>query len=449
MRPPKLSLPDPLVLLTACVLLGAAASWVLPAGEFDRHLDEATGRSLVVAGTYHAVERDPVGPFEALVALPRGMIEAADVIFLVFLVGGAVTVVDATGALGRTVSAIVHGLGGRALLTIPVVSLFFALGGVTMNMQEEIVALVPMLLLLTSGMGVSPVVAVAMSLGTAFVGSAFSPINPFAVLIAQRVAELEPGSAWPFRTIFLAIALVLWIGWTTRLAARSRAAPSEAPGEAPEPLTGRDRIIMAVVLGAFAFAGYGMSALGWGFEELAAELFAMGVVAGLVAGLGIDGTARAFVRGFRDMTYAAILIGFARAIYVVLAEGRIVDTIVYALVQPLEALPALASAAGMIVANAAVHVPVPSNSGQAVLTMPVMVPLSDLLGIPRQATVLTYQVGGVLMDMLTPTNGALMAVLVAAGVRYEQWLRFALPAYLALLALGGVAVAAAIAIGLQ
>jgi uncharacterized ion transporter superfamily protein YfcC len=174
-----------------------------------------------------------------------------------------------------------------------------------------------------------------------------------------------------------------------------------------------------------------------------------GVSAGLVSGMGLDGTAKAYAKGFREMAYAALLIGFARAIFVVLDQGRVIDTIVYGLFVPLEGLPPLASALGMVGAQALVHVPVPSVSSQAVLTMPLLVPLSDLLEIPRQVTVLAYQTGAGLADILTPTNGALMAILAAAGVRYDVWLRFAVPLYLTLVALGGVAIAVAMGIGLS
>ena len=215
---PRFSVPHPLVLLGGCVILAAAASYVLPAGEFDRADDEATGRSVVVAGTYHAVERTPVNLFDAMVALPRGMAEAGEVIFLVFLIGGAFTVVDETGALRRGVTSLVRALGGRDLLVIPIVSIFFATGGVVENMQEEIIPLIPVLLILTRRVGFTPLVAVAMSAGAAFVGSAFSPINPFQVQIAQKLAELPLGSGWPFRGIFLILALALWIGMTMRYA---------------------------------------------------------------------------------------------------------------------------------------------------------------------------------------------------------------------------------------
>jgi uncharacterized ion transporter superfamily protein YfcC len=149
------------------------------------------------------------------------------------------------------------------------------------------------------------------------------------------------------------------------------------------------------------------------------------------------------------MAYAALLIGFAGAITVVLGQGRVIDTIVHGVFVPLEGLPRLVSALGMMAAQAVVHVPVPSNSGQAVLTMPVLIPLSDLLDIPRQVTILAYQYGGALCDLLTPTNGGLMAVLAAAGVRYDDWLRFALPLYGVLIALGAVAISVGLGVGLS
>ena len=218
----RFRVPHPLVLLTGCVILAAVASYVLPAGEFDRREDEATGRTVVVADTYHAVDRNPVNPFDAMVALPLGMADAASVIFLVFLIGGAFTVVDESGALRRAIASLIRALKGRDLLVIPIVSLVFATGGVVENMQEEIIPLIPVLLILTVRVGFTPLVAVAMSAGAAFVGSAFSPINPFQVLIAQGVAEVQPFSAWGFRTVFLVFALALWIGATMRYAAKTR-----------------------------------------------------------------------------------------------------------------------------------------------------------------------------------------------------------------------------------
>jgi uncharacterized ion transporter superfamily protein YfcC len=441
--------PHPLTLLVACILLAAALSWVLPAGEFQRREDPATGRSVVVPGTYARVEGTPVGPFQAMVGIPRGMIAAAPVIFFVFLVGGAFAVVERTGALGRLVNSLAFTLEGRGLLVIPVTGLAFATGGALIQMQEELIAFVPVLLLLTSRLGFNPLVAVAMSLGASAVGASFSPINPFQVGIAQKVAKLDLLSGWELRLAFLIPALVIWIAGTMLYARRTRA-PGAAPD--PAPVTGAGAgaapgaVLVTVVLAFIAFV-VGVLRFHWDFDQLAAVFFIMGVAAGLIGGLRLADTVDAFVDGLRSITFAALLIGFARGIHVVLEEGRIVDTIVHGLFTPIADLPVTLSALAMMAAHGVVHVPVPSTSGQAVLTLPLLVPLSDLIGLSRQVTVLAYQYGAGLCELLTPTNGALMAMLAACGVAYDQWVRFAAPVIGGLVALAAAAIGVAIAVG--
>ncbi len=440
--------PHPLTLLTGFVLVAAALGYLLSPGEYDRREDPVTGRTVVVAGTYHEVQPDPVGPFDAFVAIPRGMADAAEIIFLVFLIGGAFTVVDRTGALRSGVGWLARRLGRRETIVIPVVSLLFATGGALENMQEEIIALVPVLLVLTRRFGFTPMVAVSMSAGAAFVGSAFSPINPFQVGIAQKLAELPLLSGGLFRLAFLALALAVWIGVTMRYAARTRVEPEASPvGEAT--LGGRHAGILLIVLATFAILTYGLLSLEWDFDHLSALFFLMGIAVGLLGGLRVQGTAKAYVEGFREMAFAALLIGFARAIFVVLEDGRVVDTIVHGLFTPIAGLPVVLSALGMMVSHALVHVPIPSVSGQAVLTMPILVPLTDLLGLSRQVTVLAYQYGAGLTDLVTPTNGALLAILAAGGVRYDEWIRFAFRWYLALMGLGAIAIGVAVLIGLE
>ncbi len=208
---------------------------------------------------------------------------------------------------------------------------------------------------------------------------------------------------------------------------------------------------VVLALAALGFAAFivGLTRWGWGFNEMSAVFLVIGIAAGLVGRLGLNGTADAYVQGFRDMAYAALLIGFARGIFVVLDEGRIIDTIVHGLATPLEGLPPLLAAFGMMVVHAAVHVPVPSVSGQAVLTLPILAPLADLLGLSRQVAVLAYQYGAGMTEILTPTNGALMAVLAAAGVRYDEWMTFAVRMWVLLVGVGAAAIAVAIAAGLQ
>jgi uncharacterized ion transporter superfamily protein YfcC len=207
--------------------------------------------------------------------------------------------------------------------------------------------------------------------------------------------------------------------------------------------------VLLSIIAAFAAYIYGAQTRGWEFDELSALFFSVGLFAGLLQGLGIGGTAEAFADGFRSMAFAGLLIGFARAIYVVMNEGQIVDTVVHGMFTPIEQLPAALSALGMMLVQAAIHLPVPSTSSQAVLTLPLLVPLSDLIGLSRQVTVLAYQYGAGLCEIITPTNGALMAMLAAAGVRYEEWLLFVAPVYALLMVLAAVGLLIAVGTGLR
>ena len=446
----RVRFPHPLVLLVACALLAAVLTYFVPSGQYDRREDPATGRQVVVAGTYHDVPPNPIGPFEALVAIPKGLTDAASVVFLVFLVGGAFTVVDQTGALRHGVDWLVRKLRNRQGFVIPVVSIAFAAGGALENLQEEIIPMVPVLVILTRRFGYDIVVAAAVSIGAAVVGSAFSPINPFQVQIAQKLAALPLLSGSFFRIAFLIPALGLWIWGTIRYARRTQTKTiAEEYSSEDSKLGVRSASILLLVLLTFAVFVYGVVRLGWDFDQMSALFFLMGVLAGFLGRLGITGTAEAFVEGFRGMAFAGILIGVARAIFYIMNEGRIVDTIVNALFTPIADLPVLLSAFGMMVVHNLIHVPVPSVSGQAVLTMPILVPLSDLLGLSRQITILAYQYGAGLCEMITPTNGALMAILAAAGVRYENWLKFAVPLYAGLSVLGMIAIGLGIATGLK
>ncbi len=432
------------------MLAAAALTWVVPAGQYDRQEDPATGRQVVVPGTYKTVAPAPVSLTEALVDIPKGMADAASVIFLVLLVGAAWTVVERTGVFGSLLDGLVARLRGHDTLVIPISCVVFAAGGVLIQMQEELIAFAPILVLLVARLGFNRVTAVAMSIGAAVVGATFSPINPFMVGIAQKVAGLPLLSGSTFRIAFLIPALALYIWYTMRYAARTRTAGvATTAQEAGGGTSGwRMQAILLLILGSFALFVVGVLRWEWDFDQMSALFFAMGIVVGLVGKLGLEGTADAYVDGFKSMAYAAMIIGFARAIYVVMNQGHIVDTVVRGLFAPVADLPVTLTALGMMLAHGLLHLPVPSTSGQAVLTMPLLVPLSDLLGLSRQVTVLAYQFGVGLMDLINPTNGALLAMIAAVGVRLEEWWKFAIPVMLLLTALAAVALTVAVAIGL-
>lgn len=445
----RLRFPHPLVLLVIFALLAAVASYVVPAGEYQRRDDLVTGRAVVVGGTYHRVEPQPVAPFDAVVAIPRGAVDAASVIFLVFLVGGAFAVVEKTGALTFGVNWLVHRLQDREAVVIPIACLAFGAGGALMQMSEELLAFVPVMLLLTRRLGYNAVVGVAISMGAATVAAAFSPIDPFMVGIAQKVSGVPLLSGSAFRLVFLGLAMLFWIVATMRYAHRIKITPEAVEITAGQHLDWRHALILATVVATFVVFVIGVMRFGWDFDHLSALFFLMGVTAGLLGGLRLNGTAEAFVEGFRSMAFAALIIGFARAIYIVLEQGRIVDTMVHALFLPIADVPPTLSALGMMIAHALIHLPVPSSSGHAVLTLPVLVPVSDLIGLARQVTVLAYQYGIGVVDLIIPTNGALMAMLAAMGVPYGEWLRFLSWRLVALFGLGMIAVVIAVAIGLR
>ena len=434
-------LPHPVLLLLGGILIAAVLTWVLPAGEFERRDDPATGRNLVVAGTYHRVEPAPVKPIGAMVAVPRGMVAAAEVIISILLVGGAFALVERLGTLGRAAQAIVRAFHGRGTWALVPVSIVFATFGALENMQEEIIALVPVLLVLGRGLGVDALTMVAASTGAAAVGAAFGPSNPYQAGIALKLAQLPLLEGAMLRLALLLVALAIWIVLTLRYAVRNPVARSDRDQAATtDPLTRRDLVILALVLAPLAIYVVGVLRFEWGFNELSAVFFVAALIIGVVGGLGASGSTAAYLKGMETMVAAALLVGVARGISVVLTDGRVIDTIVQALASPLLGKPPGLAAVLMVPIQAVIHLPVPSVSGQAALTMPILVPMSDLIGLSRNATVLAYQTGAGLAELLVPTNGALMAVLLAAGVSYVRWVAFAVRGFLLMVLVGIVGI---------
>jgi uncharacterized ion transporter superfamily protein YfcC len=439
-----MKLPHPVLLLLGGIVLAAVLTWVLPAGEFERRDDPATGRSLVVPGTYHRVAPAPVGPLGALVAVPRGMVAAAEVIISILLVGGALALVERLGTLRRGAQAMVRAFHGRGTLALIPVCVVFATFGALENMQEEVIALVPVLLVLGRGLGVDPLTMVAASTGAAAVGSAFGPSNPYQAGIALKLAQLPLLSGAGLRMVLLLVGLAIWIALTVHYAIRHPVERSDTDTSTVESLTGRDLVILALVVAPLATYVVGVLTLDWGFNELSAVFFLAALIIGVIGGLGASGSTAAYLKGMEAMVAASILVGVARGISVVLTDGRVIDTIVQALASPLFGKPPVIAGILMVPIHAIIHLPVPSVSGQAALTMPILIPLSDLIGLSRQAAVLAYQTGAGLAELLVPTNGALMAILLAAGVPYTQWFRFAIRGFvlLCLVGIAGILVAA-------
>jgi len=475
----RFRVPHVFPLLLAVILICAALTYVIPAGEY-RRADVRVGsgsRTVVVPGTYRrlpkaislegalagrGVQPDrarPASLVELLTAVPRGMASAADIIFLIFIVGGTFGILQRAG----TIAAVIHGLldrfAGSGPLLTAVLMLAVGAGGSTLGMGEELIPLVPVFLMVSREMGRDRVFGVALVYLGAAVGFAAATTNPFTVQIAQSIAGVPPGSGIGFRLAFFAAAMLVAIVHVERYGRRVQADRARSPvGEADVPSEGDAGVgrvpltgtHVAIVLSAaliFAASLYAIQTQGWWLAELSGGFLLIGLVTAALARLTVADATAAFVKGLEEMTVAALVVGFAKGIQVVLDDARVLDTIVHGAAGALQVFPPMAAAQGMLLFQTALNFFIPSGSGQAAVTMPLMAPLADVLGLTRQAAVFAFTCGDGFSNMIIPTSGVLMASLGMAGVAYERWLRFVAPLFVQLLLLSAGFLALAVWIG--
>ncbi|MFD2035938.1 YfcC family protein [Belliella marina] len=420
----KRSFPHPMIIMLSFVVLATICTYLIPSGEYDRVLDVETGREVVVEGSYKRIENAPVGVGQMFLSVPEGIIEGAEIVVLIIIVGGAFYVVDKTGAFQTGLESLIYRFKNAKSYLLAIIAVLFATAGALNGLQEEIIAMVPILMILSQRIGYTKVAGIAISLGAALIGGAFGPTNPFSVIIAQKLAEVPLFSAGMYRMVFFGIALLFWIIYVIKTG-KDDSAEWHSYTEKPANISPSHIVILLLVALTFVVMIYGLTNWAWDYNEMSAIFFAMGLAAGFIGKLGINGTAKAYSEGFAELIFAGIIVGLARSIYLLLQEGQIIDTIIYTLFAPIESLPLGLSAFGMMIAQAILHIPVPSTSGQAVLTMPLLTPIADLIGMSRQVVVLAYQYGAGIMDLVTPSNGGLMAILAAAGVSYKEWIQYA------------------------
>jgi uncharacterized ion transporter superfamily protein YfcC len=452
--------PHTLVLLLGMIVAALLVTHVLPAGTYERVENEA-GRMQVVPGSYRT-NADAVAPPPTAIftAIPRGMEAAAEIIFFVFIIGGAFAVLRATGAIDALLGAALRRLGHRPLLLVLGGMAVFAAGSSTIGMAEEYLPFVPVLVALALALGYDAVVGVAIIMIGYAVGYGIATINPFTVLIAQDVAGLQPGSGLGFRLALACVFVPLGVHHIWRYAARVKrdpatslvagvsAPPLGAPHEAA-PLTRSHNLALGAVVLTLAILIWGLSRWGWYLIEMSALFLALAVVLAAVGRIGPDRAARVFGEGAAELTMTALLIGFARAIQIVLDDGGVIDTIVHGLSVPLQTLGPSLAAVGMFMVQSATNLFIPSGSGQAYVTMPIMAPLADVVGISRQVAVLAFQFGDGFTNILVPTNPVTIGILAIAGVPYERWLRFVLPFMVKVWLVGSLALVAAVWLGIQ
>jgi uncharacterized ion transporter superfamily protein YfcC len=440
----KIRLPHTLVLIYAMVILTVVATWIIPGGQYQRV--EKDGRTVAVAGTFSFTSRSPQGLGALFVSPVRGFIDAAAIIAVVFVVGGAFSIIQKTGA----VMAFIHNLAlrfgqSKALraLLIPATMIVFSLGGAVFGMCEETMPFILVFVPLALSLGYDSIVGVAIPFVGAASGFAGAFFNPFTVAIAQGIAGLPTYSGMGYRMIIWALGTAMAIIFVMRYAARVRKDPRYSPTFEEDlerrkklqlnlsptelvQLTPAHKRVLFLFLAGMALLVFGILRFKWYINEIAGLFLALGVVSGFVGRLKAEDMARSFVDGARDMVNAALIIGCARAILVVATDGKILDTTLYAMSRAISHVHPVLSAQMMFISQCVINFFVHSGTAQAALTMPIMAPLGELVGLTRQTSVFAFQLAEYINPIL-PTSGVTMGVLGLAQLRWEKWAKWLLP----------------------
>jgi uncharacterized ion transporter superfamily protein YfcC len=402
-------------------------------------LDEKTGREVVVTGSFKAVEDVNLGLGDILLAIPAGIIARADVLVLILLLGGAFFVIEKTGALQVGIESFIYQFRNNPYWLFYLLGFICSICGAVFYMSEEFIGLIPIFVLLAKKTQYDLRAILAIGVGSAIVGAAFSPFNPFGSLIAMKIAQVDPAVEIVFRLVFFTFAIFVWISYHTKFG-KIKINNSTSVEIKKTVISTPHRIILTLTTIGIGLMVWGVAVQGWDYNQMGVMFFVVGFICGIVGGLGLNGTARSFSTGFSEMIFAGVVIGLAQAIYLILEQGMAIDPIIHGLLQPLEKLPNQIAAVGLYLSQALIHIPVPSTSGQAVLTMPLVTPLTDLLGMSREIAVLTYQYPSTLMDLMTPTNGTILAILAAADIKFNDWVAYIWKSWLLIFAIGLLAV---------
>lgn len=463
---------DPALLIFGVLVLCAALTWVVPPGAFEKTLIEVPGagtREVVVPGSYERLdEASRQGLGAVLLAPIRGLVAAADIVAFILIVGGAFAVLDATGAITAALRRLVVAAErSRTVerLVIPLFMALFSLGGAIFGMAEETIPFVLIFVPLARSLGYDAVVGVAIPFVGSQAGFASAFLNPFTVGVAQGIADVPLFSGIGLRIVLWGVTTAIAIAFVMAYAARVKRDPDASavrgiehdvaepvsaspadPGEAGS-LTRRQSAVLVTFALGIALLVVGVIRFGWYIEEIAALFVGVAIAVGVVGGLRPGRVSTAFMDGARALVATAILVGIARGILVVLEDGLIIDTVLMAFASLVDDVGSTGSAWVMFAAQTGLNFFVPSGSGQAALTMPIMAPLADLVGVTRQTAVLAYQMGDGFTNLIVPTNPVLIGAISLGGVPWDRWARFMLPLQGVLFALGLATLAIAVATG--
>ncbi|WP_282034910.1 YfcC family protein [Metabacillus indicus] len=424
-------------LLLGVLVVATLLTYVLPAGDYARV--EVDGRTEIDPDTFTSDENTPVSPFGMVKALHTGMVEAANIIFFVLIIGGFFGVLTATGTINLLITTLAKRLASREKLLIPVMMLFFAVGGSLMGMAEETLAYIPLLIPLALALGFDVLTGTAIVILGAAAGFTTAVMNPFTVGVAQGIAELPMFSGMGYRLVLFVIVYAVSVIFVYRHAMKVKKDPSKGffgkytKEEADVLLHSKDKLQTKhkLILGAFLLnyvvLAFGVIKFQWYITEIAALFVVLTIVIGIIGRLSADQMAKSFVEGSSLLIGGALIIGVSRATLVVLNEGHIIDPMLFGVSDTLKNIPAFWSVIGMYNFQALIHFILASGSGHAMLTMPIMTPLADLLDITRQTAVLSFSFADGIGNIIFPTAGTLMAGLAIAGIPWTKWAKWVLP----------------------
>jgi uncharacterized ion transporter superfamily protein YfcC len=433
----RLRVPHTFVLLFGLVVLAALLTQVVPAGRYERVVLE--GRKVVDPASYVSISPEPAGIADVFLAYPRGLLAVADLVLYIFIVGGAFGVVAATGAVDAAIGAVVRWGGARGPWVLVLLMVVFSIGGATLGIAEETLPFIPTLVLLARRLGYDDVTGASIALVGAGAGFSGAFLNPFTVVVGQRIAEVPKYSGMGYRFVVWIVITAIAIGYVLRWASRHRRPPEPGP---PPAATGpaapglRHGAVLLVVLASLAGRVVGGLWFDWGLLELSGLFVAVAVAAGIAGGLGADATAVKFLEGAAAIASGALVVGLARGVLVIFDGAHVTDTLLHAMAGAVRHLPAQVTILGIYAVQVILSYVVPSGSGQAALSLPILAPLSDLVGVTRQTTVLAYQFGDGFSNIFTPTSGYFMAALDLAGITWTRWARFMAPLQVLWLAAG-------------
>ncbi|WP_438296653.1 YfcC family protein [Sporosarcina sp. FA15] len=452
----KWEMPDTYVILFLVLLLAVIATYITPAGSFDR--EEVNGIERVIPNTYSEVENNSAGLMDIFLALQSGMVQSGSLIFLVLFAGGAFEVIERSGAIKGGILRAVNKTQGKEFWLIAIISLLFALGGAVGAVANSVIPFVAIGIIIARALRLDAIVAVAITFGATFAGFNVGFLNPYTVGIAQSIAGLPLFSGMTLRIITFIVIVGVTIFYTWRYAKKILDDPSksligvlensgDSEGELIAPFTVRHKLILSFVGLALLFFVFATIQFKWSIDHMAAFFIIIGLVSGIISGMNYNKVAHVFLEGCQKLVYGALIIGVARAILIIMENAQILDTAVNALAIPLETLPPVLAALGMFVANAALNFLVPSGSGQAMIAMPILSPLADMVGVTRQVAVQAFQFGDGFTNSIFPTSGPLMASLAVAGVSWIKWAKWMFPLFLIWCAIAVVMLVVGVLIG--